>query len=423
MDTFGNARYDVVVVGGGPAGSTAATLLAQRGRDVLVLEREQFPRYHVGESLISGIVPVIRELGLEEVMDETFQLKFGVTLKWGNDPTPWRTQFDQASPYTHSWHVDRASFDDVLLQNARNHGVTVLENARVTDVHSDESGAVTGLTYKRDGRDFHVQSKYVVDASGQSRTVTRQLTDVDWVDLLKNVATWRYFDNFTSLENSQDILIESVPSVGGWLWAIPISEERLSVGYVAAADDLAEAKAAGRSNAELFDAALAVSTEAKTMVAKAIPVAGQRTARDYSHIAKKFAGKGWIAVGDTAAFIDPLFSSGVWLGMSGAWLAARALDSCLDDSSLAPTALLQYDKVYRQIAEDILAYVEYFSNPHREVEDYLQKANAAAETFAAGSQLGFVSLISGVTALPSVLNFDPLGDNGFREAYAGAVSA
>ncbi|HEX2904303.1 MAG TPA: tryptophan 7-halogenase, partial [Jatrophihabitans sp.] len=129
--------YDVVIAGAGPAGSTLATLLAQRGHRVLILEREQFPRYHVGESMISGMVPVMRELGIEEQLDEMFQLKFGVSLVWGNEPDPWRTEFNQSSPFNHSWHVDRASFDELLLNNARKHGVEVIEQARVLQPRID----------------------------------------------------------------------------------------------------------------------------------------------------------------------------------------------------------------------------------------------------------------------------------------------
>lgn len=416
------SSYDVVVAGGGPAGSTVATLLAQRGRSVLLLEREQFPRYHVGESLISGLVPVIRELGLEEEMDRRYQWKYGVTLVWGNEPDPWRTEFDQASPFQHSWHVDRASFDQLLLDNARTHGVHVLECAKVTGLRTDPSGRPVGVTYTHDGAAREASAAYVVDASGNSRVLSRGLTDVQWREDLKNVAVWRYYDDYAPLENSGDILIEAVPSVGGWLWGIPISDDRISLGWVLPSEQMVSARASGRTAGELYDAALASSRRALRMIEAATPVPGQRTTRDFSHAADSFTGPGWLAVGDAAAFVDPLFSSGVWLGTSGAWLAARALDAALDQPSAAPAALAHYDRVYRQIVEDMLAYVRYFSDPHRNKEDYLQKADAATRVFAENSQLGFVSLISGITALPDILDFDPLGEAGMHSAFSEAMS-
>lgn len=408
-NTTESEHYDVVVVGGGPTGATVATLLAQRNRNVLVLEREVFPRYHVGESLISGIVPVMRELGVEKQLDEMFPWKYGVSLVWGNELEPWRTDFAGATPYDHSWHVDRAKFDHLLLTNAEAHGVTVVQNAKVIGVHHDDADhAVTGVSYRKDGITHHATAAFVVDASGQARVVSRQQTQLTHAMALQNVATWRYFTDFTPLQHEGDILIEAVPEVGGWLWGIPLPDGHLSVGHVAPTEQITQALADGRSKSELFDAAVAESKQASEMLAGAKQVEQERSARDFSHIADSFAGPGWIGIGDAVAFIDPLFSSGVWLGTSGAWLAARTLDAALNDPEQTATALTNYETTYRAIVADLLAYVEYFANPNRAKEDYLQKAQAASDTFSSCSQVGFVSLISGITQLPAVLGFDPV---------------
>lgn len=403
-------EFDVIVVGGGPAGSTVATLLAQRGRKVLVLEREEFPRFHVGESLISGMVPLMRELGVEEELNSRYQWKYGVTLRWGNDPNLWRTAFGDASPFDHSWHVDRGSFDKLLLDNAAKLGVRVVQKAKVSAAVTDpDSDRIIGVRWTHEGTSQSARAQFVVDASGQSRVLSRHLTDVHWQSDLRNVAIWRYYDGYKRLTDPDDILIEAVPEVGGWLWGIPLSADRLSVGYVAAADEVGVKLAAGRTQEDLWEAALDESTEASAMLAPAKQFGDQHTARDFSHAAHTFHGPGWLAVGDAAAFVDPLFSSGVWLGTSGAWLAARALDACLDNPEATPMAMVRFEEVYRRIVEDILEYVRYFSDPHRNKEDYLEKAEAAMVAYT-GHQVGFISLISGLTALPGLLNFDPLAD-------------
>ncbi|HEX2902520.1 MAG TPA: tryptophan 7-halogenase, partial [Jatrophihabitans sp.] len=247
--------------------------------------------------------------------------------------------------------------------------------------------------------------------------------DVNFKEYLRNVANWQYFTGYAPWSNPNDILIEAVPSVGGWLWAIPITDEKVSIGWVIAADEFAAMREQDRSVDELFAAAIEASKEVCKVVAPARPEPGIRTARDFSHAAKDLAGPGWLAVGDAAAFIDPLFSSGVWLSTSGAWLAARALDAALRQPAAETTAFERYQQVYLQIVEDMFAYVLYFSDPHRNKEDYLEKAAAATKVFSENSQVGFISLISGITALPQILDFNPLGETGMRQTFSEAVRA
>lgn len=400
--------YDVVVVGGGPAGSTVAGLLAKQGRSVLLLERERFPRYHIGESLVTGMIPVMEELGVAEQL-ERFRRKSGITLVWGQDPLPWRTDFSQTGGnYEYSWHVKRSEFDELLLNNARRLGVRVVEEAGVSDVLTDDSGTVTGVVYTHQGQQHRAESTFVVDASGQNRTITRKLTGVTWQEDLRNVAVWGYFSAFQPLEEApDDILVEAIEG-GGWMWGIPLSDTELSLGYVLPVDQLTEALRQGRTQQEVFAEGLASSRVAKTMVDPA-DIGELRTTRDWSHVSDSFYGPGWVAVGDTAAFIDPLFSSGVWLGTSGAWLAARAIDAALTDPSKQGQALERFDGVYRQLFSDILAYVRYFMDPTRLREEYMERAQQIGRVYAENSRVGFITLISGIKALPELVSFDPMG--------------
>ncbi|MFD9725794.1 NAD(P)/FAD-dependent oxidoreductase [Streptomyces sp. NPDC059072] len=408
-------NYDVVVVGGGPAGSTAGGLLAKAGHRVLILERERFPRYHIGESLVTGMTPLMEELGLVEELDRRFQHKSGISLKWGSDPQPWRSDFSSTgSIYSHAWHVTRSEFDQLMLDNARSMGATVLEEAHVTEVIGADTGTVTGLVYTHEGRQHRVTSRFVVDASGQARVVARKTTETQWQEDLRNVAVWGYFDTYTPIENGDDILCEAIEG-GGWMWGIPLGKDKLSMGYVLSAERMAKALREGLSQRELFLQGLAASNIAKTMVDPADTQAEMKTARDWSHLSETFYGPGWVAVGDAAAFVDPLFSSGVWLGSSGAWLAARSLDTALRNPSDEQAALKQFDSVYRQLFKDILTYVRFFMDPTRLREEYMERAQEITQMYTQSSRVGFIALISGIGAVADLVDFDPMGMDGLRE--------
>lgn len=389
--------YDVLVAGGGPAGATVAALLAKRGHRVLLLEREKFPRYHIGESLITGMLDVIAELGLTQRLDSMgFPRKHGITFRWGDDLQPWSVTFAEACPYEYSYHVRRDEFDQLLLTRARELGVEVIENAAVKDFLM-EGGRLAGLRYSTDGGQVHqVRARFVIDASGQARVIGRRLTQVTWHDDLRNIAIWTYFSPYTPLPGPEasHILVEATER--GWFWAIPVSENRLSTGFVAPAGTFC---ASGGGCGAFFESQIGDSKLIKDMIASGSRVSDFRTARDWSHASDRFHGPGWLLVGDAATFIDPLFSSGVWLAMSGAWLAARALDSVLREPAAEAEHLGRYERLYRKLATDVLAHVRYFYDPRRKQEDYFQRAQAAMEVATGQSRLAFIALISGISAV------------------------
>ena len=238
----GHDRYDVVVVGGGPAGSGSAGLLALDGHRVLLLEREKFPRYHIGESLITGVWPTLDRLGLRDRMESLgFQRKYGGSLRWGaGGMKPWSFEFREASGgrYEHAYQVRRADFDALLHDRARELGVCVLEGAAVREP--------------------------VVDASGQQRWLGRHLDMVGWHEDLRNVAAWSYFEDGLRYEGEAEgnILTENRPH--GWLWYIPLSRRITSIGYVTPTSRLVES---GLTPERLLDQQIAESSEVARLTA------------------------------------------------------------------------------------------------------------------------------------------------------------
>ncbi|MEU1478321.1 NAD(P)/FAD-dependent oxidoreductase [Streptomyces sp. NPDC001668] len=402
-------EFDVVVIGGGPAGASAAGLLAGRGHRVLVLEREKFPRYHIGESLITGCVVVLEELGIRErVEDLGFVKKFGGSLVWGQDGR-WTFKFAEGKPeFTHSYNVRRADFDALVLTRARELGACVREEA-VVKSPVVEDGRVVGLRYsQRGGEEHEVRSRHVIDASGQARVLGRGLTGVEWNEDLRNVAVWTYFQDGESLTGDEagNIFIEHVP--GGWFWYIPIFDGTHSVGFVTPSD---EASRSGLGLPELFEAKIEESTHVKRLLKGASRTSAHRSARDWSYTCEQFTGPGWTLVGDAAAFVDPLFSTGVTLAMLAASASAEMIDRVLQKPELETALAERYERSYRDFLADIVSFVRFFYDAGLDREAYYEYAQALVDP---GKlffpRKDFVTLISGLNSLRPIFDLDSDGD-------------
>lgn len=399
-------EVDVVVVGGGPGGSTTAALLARRGYSVLLLERTKFPRYHIGESLVPGCVPVLDELGITEQLDDFgFVRKYGITLVWGKEDEPWSVGFGEGGPVDHAWQVTRADFDQLLFNHARSLGATVLEEARVTDfVFAGER--CTGVKYRfaRSEQTHEVKARFVVDATGQSHMLARAHDNIAWEDGLRNLAVWSYFQGGTHYEgrDAGNILTENIDD--GWLWVIPLHNGTRSVGWVSPAENV---KSREGEVGPLLLERIASSREAKRLLAGARQVAGFSTAKDWSYKTESFHGPGYMLVGDAAGFVDPLFSTGVYLAMNSASLAAKSIDGILSEPDRAHELGDEYERGYREFLDVVLSFVRFFYDPKRCKEDYWTKAQQLVdprEELLARED--FVYLISGLAGLDGVLGSD-----------------
>jgi flavin-dependent dehydrogenase len=389
-------QYDVVVVGGGPAGSCAAGLLAMRGRKVLLLEREKFPRYHIGESTITGVWPTLDRLGLRERMEHLgFVRKYGASVLWGSDDACWGFLFRETGKYEYTYQVPRAEFDTLLLGRARELGVQVVEDATVKDAVFD-GDRMTGLRYQLRGADTvtEVRSRITIDASGQQHWLARNLDIVEWHEDLKNIAVWGYYQGCRRYEGEKagHTLVENLK--GGWLWFIPMANDVTSVGYVTPTSVMTKS---GKTIEELFAAAIEGSIEVEPMMKGSMRSSGYRTARDWSYTCTRFHGEGWALVGDAAAFVDPLLSTGVGLAVRGARIVADAVGHALDHPEAERRALQAYEDNSRAYLTVILDFVRFFYDMTKSRAEYYQGAQDISDPEQYEEpEFDFVKLVSGL---------------------------
>lgn len=341
----------VIIIGGGPAGSTLGAYLARAGIRHLILDQAVHPRAHVGESLVCSTTRIFQDIDFLPVMErEKFVRKFGaVWTHWGEEQEHiirFREIPELGLTQEYTYHVDRSRFDQLLLQHAARQGSRVLENARVERVAYDDAGTAVGVRVKQDGRERLLRSQLVVDASGRTTVIGSQLRLKRHDALFNQFAVHNWFEGVDRgpQETADYIHIHILSLPQAWVWFIPINQTATSVGIVTRGSDFTK----NRESAEAFFARhIASHPLLARRMANARPLHEFTREGNYSYVMDRFAGDGWLLVGDAARFVDPVFSSGVSVAMESAKRAATTITGALGRNDVSAQAFAEYEQTLR----------------------------------------------------------------------------
>jgi len=357
--------FDVAVIGGGPGGSSAATALARRGRTVLLLERDRFPRFHIGESQLPWSNEVFRALGVHDAIAEAgFVKKWGASFRTVDGATEQYADFQFAAetPSPQTFQVPRATFDEVLLRHSERSGAKVLEEHRALDAAFEPDGVVLRFVGP-DDTEQAVRVGFVVDASGRTGFLTKKLGRHEFDPLLRNIAVHAQYEGIPRLEGRRagDIRMFTRADMG-WIWLIPISQSVTSVGAVIPQSvHRRESKAVPEDSLTHY---LTGTAGLAPLLAHARRLSPARFDADYSYLGSSLAGDRWIAVGDAAAFLDPIFSTGVLLAMQAGLEAAEAIDDSLREGEPARHRFAACERLVRQRYHHFRRFAVGFYDPY-----------------------------------------------------------
>ncbi|TWT77679.1 putative FAD-dependent oxidoreductase LodB [Posidoniimonas polymericola] len=331
-----NRQYNCIVIGGGPAGCTAAALVAQAGYTTLLVERDALPREHVGESLMPETYWTFEKLGvLDQLKASRFAKKVGVQFvnNTGRESQPFFFRNHDPHESSETWHVDRAEFDQMLFDNARAKGAECLDKTRVLDVLKTQD-LVTGVRLQSDGQTVDISSRVVFDCSGQQSLLANKFGVKQVNPNLRKASIWRHYRGADRDESGGGVktIISHTRDKQAWFWYIPQADDLVSVGVVADNDYLLK----GRGKPEqIFAEELQKCDGVRQRVEGAEPLDDLRVAKEFSYSTTQPAGDGWVLAGDAWGFIDPVYSSGVYFAMKSAEMASECVIDALrlDDPS------------------------------------------------------------------------------------------
>jgi flavin-dependent dehydrogenase len=355
-----HAAYDVLVVGGGPGGSTTATFLAKGGLRVALVEREVFPRFHVGESLMPATVLLLEQLGVRETVEASgFQVKYGATFTDQTSAASTTFYFLTGQPWpSYSYEVSRAEFDTILLEHARKHGVEVYQPTRAEAVSFDASGV--NLTTTTGAEAATLRGRMLVDASGRGGFLASRIGRRTRIPNLGKVALFAHFRGAARLSGREEGNIRIVVFDDGWFWWIPLAGDITSVGAVLHAktvrgwDGLPEA---------LYAEMIRRCPEVAAGLVHAEQVTPLHREANFAYTNAPVVGDRFVSVGDAVAFVDPIFSGGVYVAMRSGQLAAEAILDVFADGRFRAARFRDYERRVRRGVAPLFRFIHRYYEP------------------------------------------------------------
>ena len=370
-----NGAYDVVVVGGGPAGAALASFLARDHHRCLILERSKFPRYHIGESLIPHTYGTFERLGLlPKLKRSSFPEKHSVRFVSRTGKTSVPFYFSERIPGAgaQTWQVERATFDKMLLDHAREQGVEIREETRVEEVLFEEERAVGVRAVQGNTEAYQVNASVVVDASGGATLIGRQLGLKREVPGLKKASIWAFYHGGARLEgiDAGETTIFRIAD-NGWFWYIPLPDDMVSVGIVASPEYLFR-ETGDRDSVFLSEVERCEPLAKRLAQAQLVrPIRGGR--RTLAYVNRQTCGDGWLMLGDARAFLDPIYSSGLFLALGSAELAAPCVNEALATGDVSATLLGQFEPVLSEGVEVIRRLIYAFYDPAFSFDRFIKR--------------------------------------------------